>query len=257
MRRYWIESGHLEFDPAGQPHWINLLGDTYHHIIDVCRLEPGAKFEALCGDGQAYLCELVQRRRGQARARVLSSRVLAESPRPYINLVLSMPRFAVFDAVVEKSVELGVRALFPVFSQHSFVRSASKLSSGKLERWHKIIRGATQQCGRPTLMQLASPQNLSEFMGSLNLSGSQRGLFAYEGEADLSLRQGLGALPKPPALPLTELWVFVGSEGGFSLAEVEMFRAKGLEPLSLGAQILRVETACVALVSVIKYELGI
>ncbi len=55
---------------------------------------------------------------------------------------------------------------------------------------------------------------------------------------------------------MDHLWVFVGSEGGFSLEEVELFAKEGLNPTSLGEQILRVETACLALLSVIKYEFG-
>jgi 16S rRNA (uracil1498-N3)-methyltransferase len=64
------------------------------------------------------------------------------------------------------------------------------------------------------------------------------------------------ALRELKARHLEHLWIFVGSEGGFSLEEVDLFAQFGLNPVSMGEQILRVETACLALVSIIKYELG-
>ena len=69
----------------------------------------------------------------------------------------------------------------------------------------------------------------------------------------LPMVEALGALKRRQ---LDRLWLFVGSEGGFSDAEVQFFKEQHLPPVSLGEQILRVETACVALVSVIKYEIG-
>jgi 16S rRNA (uracil1498-N3)-methyltransferase len=51
-----------------------------------------------------------------------------------------------------------------------------------------------------------------------------------------------------------EAWAFIGSEGGFSEREVELFQSLDLKPVTLGTQVLRVETACVATVSIIKYD---
>ena len=48
----------------------------------------------------------------------------------------------------------------------------------------------------------------------------------------------------------------MGSEGGFSDREVELFEAHNLLPVSLGEQVLRVKTACLSLVSIVKYQAG-
>ena len=53
------------------------------------------------------------------------------------------------------------------------------------------------------------------------------------------------------------VWLIVGSEGGFSQNEVVSMQKLGLDPVTLGQQILRVETACLTLVAVLKYELGL
>jgi 16S rRNA (uracil1498-N3)-methyltransferase len=93
---------------------------------------------------------------------------------------------------------------------------------------------------------------LNEIRESFNRTKGRRGLFAYEGSAAMTLRQ---ALRQSPPEDSQEAWIFVGSEGGFSDQEVQGFRKVGLESLTLGAQVLRVETACIALLAILKYEL--
>ena len=53
------------------------------------------------------------------------------------------------------------------------------------------------------------------------------------------------------------MWIIVGGEGGYSIEEVEQFQELGWVPTSLGEQVFRVETACVALVAVLKFGIGL
>ena len=66
------------------------------------------------------------------------------------------------------------------------------------------------------------------------------------------LKRGLDQIPED----MDKLWIFVGSEGGFSGKDIELFRNYNILPVSLGDQVLRVETACVTLLGVLKYHLG-
>ena len=91
-----------------------------------------------------------------------------------------------------------------------------------------------------------------------NLALSYHGKPAFEGEVLLTIKQGVANLKNTGHFEdLQELWVFVGSEGGFSQAEVAAFGGWGLQPVSLGEQVLRVETACITLMAILKYELGL
>lgn len=248
MRRYWIEAK----DRAGDV--VVFRGETHHHIFDVCRQEVGSKFEVLTEDGKAALVEVTRADKKSAEARVLEERAIPPLKNPLIRIALAVPRFPVMDAVLEKAVELGVKTVQPVFSDFSFVRTASSLSDGKIQRWDKIIRSATQQCGRGELMDLPQAVKLDELVESLNRKPGFAGLFAYEGSSVLSVRQALHGMKSKAPQGLDEVWLFVGSEGGFSDREVSLFKGLGLQPVTLGAQVLRVETACMALVSVLKYE---
>lgn len=248
MRRYWID----ESDRAGDV--IRFTGDLHHHIFDVCRQEPGSKFEVLTDGGKAYLVEVTRADKKSAEARVLEERAVPPLKEPLIRVILSIPRFPVMDAVLEKAVELGVKSVHPVFSDFSFIRSDAALSGNKSARWEKIIRSATQQCGRGERMELHAPRKLDDVLAGINRNEPFAGLFAYEGPSVLGVREELLRLKNTHPEGLKELWLFVGSEGGFSHREVRLFEGLGLKPVTLGAQVLRVETACMALVSVLKYE---
>jgi len=248
MRRYWIEKKDLFGDR------VHFTGDTFHHVFDVCRQGVGSKFEVLNEDSKAYLVEVISVGKKNAEARVLEERAIPPLPEPHIHLALAVSRFPVMDAIVEKAVEMGVKSIQPLFTEFSFVRTPGALSANKVERWDKIVRSATQQSGRGDLMSIAPAMDLDEFLQVFNQKSSALGLFAYEGSSTLGVKDYLAQKKQEVGSRPKEIWVFVGSEGGFSAAEVDKMRHLALYPVTLGSQVLRVETACMALVSVLKYD---
>lgn len=249
MRRYWLAAH------AFSTETVLIEGEELHHIRDVCRQDLGSKFEVLNGQGQAFFVEVIESKRKHLIAKILETREIPELARPHLELVLCVPRFPVLEAILEKAVELGVNKIHLAYSDFSFIRNQDKTIAGKWERWQKIIKSATQQSGRGRLMELVPPQPLDYFFGSINRDSGELGLFAYEGEGMLHLKQALKEQRVDSgAKEMNKVWVFVGAEGGFSDKEVATFVQKDLKPVTLGAQVLRVETACVALISVIKYE---
>lgn len=249
MRRYWVERRDLQGEE------VFFQGDVFHHVFGVCRQGQGSKFEVLTEDGQARFVEVIAVGKKDARARVLETRPLPPVIEPRIHLATCLPRFPVFEAVLEKAVELGVESIQPLFSDFSFLRDPSSLSSNKTERWQKIIRSAMQQSGRGSWLRLEPARPLDDYLRDssqlMNRNPNHRCLFAYEGDSTRGLREELLSWRNPAPRDIT---VFVGGEGGFSDREVRLFRNAGLHEVTLGSQVLRVETACMALVSVLKYE---
>jgi 16S rRNA (uracil1498-N3)-methyltransferase len=247
MRRYWIEKDKLEGNN------FSIDGDLFHHLTDVCRLTVGDKFELLCGNQKAYLVEMKERTKRMAIAEIIEEREIKALKEPYIRLAISIPKFQKLDTIVEKCVELGVKSVHPFVSEFSFVRKLEPNVMERVSRWERITKAATQQSGRGDLMEIAKPVKFEDIIDSINRNPNACGLFSYEGEASHDLKTAISAIKnKEPR----ELWVIVGSEGGFSKNEVDLLQKKGLDSVTMGDQVLRVETACLALVSVIKYELG-
>jgi 16S rRNA (uracil1498-N3)-methyltransferase len=251
MRRYWVPK---EFKHGDH---VRLSGDVLHHIRDVCRMHIGSKFEVII-EGAAYFVEILTETKHESLAVIRETRQIAPLPEPRLHLALSIPRFPVFEAVVEKSVELGINSIHPFFSDFSFIRTQTDVWDKKLPRFQKIVQSATQQSGRGDLMTITNPVDLLGSKGGLlqtfNRTERAAGLFAYEGDAVLSAQAGLEQVR---AGNPREVWIFVGSEGGFSPKEVAAFQEIGLRSVTLGPQVLRVETACVALISIIKYGLDL
>jgi 16S rRNA (uracil1498-N3)-methyltransferase len=251
MRRYWIEKKDLFQNQ------VNFTGDVFHHIFDVCRQDIGSKFEVLTEDSKAYFVEVTAVTKKNATANILEERVIPALKEPRIHLVLSISRFPVMDAVMEKAVELGVYSVQPFFSEFSFLRKGEKLSDNKVDRWDKIVRSATQQCGRGDLMKIESAIHFDEISGLINRNAGHSGLFAYEGSVSiptLGIKDYVAKIKGAQSEGIRDLWIIVGSEGGFSQKEVQHLTDLGLDPVTLGPQVLRVETACMALISVLKYD---
>lgn len=246
MRRYWVSKEKFE---AGI---VKIEGEDFRHICKVCRRNIGHRFEVLSEDHKAYFVEIVELGKNEAVAKVLEERVLPELPKPHIHLALSLPKFQTLERVLEKSVELGAHSLHLFSSDYSFMKPKALELKKKQARWGKIIKGATQQTGRGTLMELTEIKPLGVLLEEFSLQKNAYGLCAFEGEGQLSLKMALNQVGSEAE----SLWVFVGSEGGFSQEDLKLFNNYKLLPVSLGDQVLRVETACVTLLSILKYGVG-
>lgn len=245
MRRYWVDEGCLQ---GGH---VQLNGDVFHHICVVCRQGQGDRFEVILNQ-KAYFVEIVEQQKKSAIAKIIEERQIPSLPKPQVHLALSLPKFQTVDRVVEKMVELGVAKVHLFSSDFSFMKPKKGELAKKQTRWEKIIQGATQQTGRGERMRLTELTPLHVLLEENFPSSSKAGLLAYEGEGGEPLSARLKGLSKE----VDEIWIFVGSEGGFSSKDLELFKKFQLLPVSLGDQVLRVETACVTLVGILKYGLG-
>ncbi len=247
LRRYWIEAQDIIDNK------VLFKDELFHHIFDVCRQVVGSKFEVITS-GSAYFVEVIAVSKKGATAQILEKREIQPLAKPLIKLAICVPRFPVLESVVEKAVEMGVSEIQLLSSDYSFIKKSEKISDGKWERWLKIIKSATQQSGRGDLMALHSPISLNEWMKSMNPDGSSMCLFGYEGEKTMGAKEYLNSQNKSG---LESAWILVGGEGGFSTQEVASLQESGCQAVTLGAQVLRVETACIAMISILKYEMNL
>lgn len=254
MRRYYYN------EKMSQGQNLVIQGDLFHHIFEVCRLQPGQHFELLNEQGKAFLALVNQVSKKSATITLCEERVLPVLKEPLVYLYLSFPKVSTFEAVVEKSVEMGVKTIIPFLSDFSHFRTVQQFPSEKMFRWKKIILQATQQSGRSDLMTIEEVKTLSDLINQIDRSSSQvLNIISYEGEAPVTLKEHISKIRSAHqgGTKINRVNLFVGSEGGFSEKEVETFKKLDLIPVTLGDQILRVETACMTLVASIKYEFDI
>ena len=265
MRRYWIEKSQIENDNNIAVGSIVHFSDVqFHHIFDVCRQSVGHHFEVITDDSFAYLVEVLEIKKKSATAKIIETRQIQKLPRPHIHIALSISRYAVMDSIMERATEMGVASILPFVSDYSFIRKEKELPTGKIERWKKIIVSATQQCGRGELMTIHGTTSMNKMLEVINPNEQNWCLFAYEGQNGQALKTIETLLAERQSSPkaigtqsVENVWLIIGSEGGFSENEVTHMQKLGLDPVTLGPQILRVETACLTLVAVLKYVFGL
>ncbi|MDR2502210.1 MAG: 16S rRNA (uracil(1498)-N(3))-methyltransferase [Oscillospiraceae bacterium] len=210
------------------------LCETEH--IRALRLRPGDEFTLCDGAGRDYRCELISLGRAEARAQILDC---APSPGEYgavPEVFLAFSKGERLEYAVQKCVELGARSfvLFP--SRNVVARPEGQALRNRLARLNAVARSAAEQCGRGIIPAVTA---IDSFEAALALaSRAELPLLPYELERERTLMSALRDNPSAGTVS-----VMTGAEGGFTPAEAELAIARGMKCVTLGARILRCETA--------------
>ncbi len=232
------------FIPASQiaDGYVNIIGDDAVHISRSLRMRVGEHITVCDMQKNEYDCELCDFSEKSVCAKIISQSVGKTEPVYTLTLFQALPKSDKLDTIIQKSVETGATKIIPFESERTIVKADNDTSreDKKKERRQKIAHEAAKQCGRGIIPTVEYPVKFSQM---LNLASEyELVLFFYEGDGTESLKNVLnlqysnGKTPKSIA-------VIIGSEGGFSLSEVEKARQKGFNLCSLGNRILRCETA--------------
>lgn len=223
---------------------LTLPAAAAHHLVRVLRLRPGDRFMLFNGDGLEYPGELTEAStRGTCRVRL--GQPLARSVESPLNITLvqAISRGERMDWTIQKSTELGVSRIQPVFTERCEVRLTGQRAGKRLRHWQQVAIAAAEQSGRVQVPKIHAPIALDEIG-----SASGTGLFL---DPAGDVRPGdLGSLE--PA----DLVVVIGPEGGLSAAETRQLRQAGYRGLRLGPRILRTETAGPAALVVLQTVFG-
>lgn len=226
---------------------MEIKGETARHIGFSLRMAVGDFLGVAGQDGRCGVAEIV---RMSNDAVILSLTDTTASPEPPVDVWLAqaLPKGDKMDFIIQKSVELGVKGLFPLQTTHCVVRYEAAKQKEKLRRWQKISLEAAQQCGRGQVPPIG-PFVTLESLFELTETGTKV-LLLFEGKGSQGLKSILKADCSGPWL------VIVGPEGGFAEPEIEYCRKKGAGLTGLGPRVFRTETASLAALSAILYECG-
>lgn len=219
-----------------------LEGEAAEHLRRVLRAQPGQRYE-LSDNDSVYLAEIEGFARGQVLFRILE-KLPAERQPLRLALGASLIKFDRFEWMIEKVTELGVERITPVVAARS-EKGLQQAAAKRLERWRRIAREASQQARRARLPLITAPVEFESALADL----SNCRLLLDEARAGPPLLAGL-----PPAekrSPSDEVALLVGPEGGWSDDERAAAQRAGWKAVSLGACVLRAETAAMAAVAVL------
>lgn len=235
---------------------LALPKELAHQVRDVLHLQVGEPLLLLDNSGDEIRCEVARVSKASVEVRLLERR--AGKPEPPVRVILcqGLLKSARFEWILEKGTELGVSVFSPVLCRRSMA-GLDDAGAAKIQRWHRILQEAAEQCGRSRVPELLPIRPL---MHALNdIPPRAIALMPWEEEHNLSLRAALQpvgatlASPSRKSSPTTVV-LFIGPEGGLMAEEVRLAQRFGVQAVSLGPRILRAETAALVAVAHVMYE---
>lgn len=250
----FFAAGDIPNCAPGEPFELPLSEQDAHHAVRVLRIAPGEHVVMVAPDRTACECAVIAV--DEHPRPLLSATVVGVLPAAHevrVTLVQGLPKAAKLDLVIEKAVEVGVEAIWPI----EFARSVTRLEKNKVsrkgERLRRVAEAAAKQSGRayvPFVADPASARGLVERLADFDLV-----LVCWEeaGPSAPGIGQALrdAALPDDPTIA-----VVVGPEGGLTPPEVESLQRAGAVTVTLGENALRTETAGILSVALCVYECG-
>ncbi len=251
MHRFFIPPDLLKADNT----LLTLPEKLSHQVKDVLHLAVGEQLILLDNSGDELLSSIVKSGRTGIEVELLERRKgKSESPTRII-LCQGLLKSARFEWILEKGTELGVAVFSPVLCRRS-TSGLEDAGPNKIQRWQRIIQEATEQCGRARMPEMLPICTLLHAL--THTPSNALALIPWEEEQGLSLRDALRnatAARKEATEPFT-IVLFIGPEGGLLAEEIEQARSHNVQPVTLGPRILRAETAALASIANVMYELS-
>lgn len=194
----------------------------------------GDSAELFDGRGLVATCRVVQLRKRDVTLDVLETRRTPTASRELV-LATAVPKGDRFDWLIEKATELGVTRIIPITTTRSVVDPRES----KLDKLRQTVIAACKQSCRNHLMEIAAVTPWSKFI-EVTEPGSHLFVAHPQGGSVEELLRKCASDTNP-------IIFAIGPEGGFSEEEVALALSRGAGTIHLGGQILRIETAALAL----------
>jgi len=238
------------FDPAETGLPLPRTDARAVHIVDVLGRKPGDSFDT----------GLVNGPRGKGTLVAIDPLALtlnftwgpAPPPPDPITLIVGLPRPQTARKILQEATALGVAALHFVLTDKgdsNYARS-TLWSTGE---WRRHLIAGAEQAFDTRLPEVSHGEPLVAVIAALPNNTTRVALDNYEAGEALSQCHVLRDIAKPSAPVVLAL----GPERGWAPRDREHLRTGGFVLVHLGSRVLRLETACVAGVALVKVRLGL
>ncbi|MES2606489.1 MAG: 16S rRNA (uracil(1498)-N(3))-methyltransferase, partial [Pseudomonadota bacterium] len=193
---------------------LELIGDSAHYLGKVLRLAPGAALKLFNGDGYEYPATITAVTKQTVKVTLGSSSAPATESPLHTVLALGISRGERMDYAIQKSTELGVSVVVPLFTEHCEVKLQGERVDKRQAHWQQIAVSACEQSGRVKVPLIQAPQSLAEWLPTA--ATTLKLVLDHEEQ---------GALPA--ARPAGGVTLLIGPEGGLSSDEIAQAKAAG------------------------------
>ncbi len=222
---------------------VTLRGEDVKHISRVLRLREGDAVTLCDGCGLECDAQIESITKDAVRCLCNAPVPCVSEPKTKVTLYQGLPKTGKMETIVQKCVELGVDTIVPMLTDRCVVQPKESFQ-GRIERWQRVSEEAAKQSRRGIIPKIEPLIALKH----IDLSQYDLALVAYENERTVSLKAVLKTFSG------TKIALLIGPEGGFEEAEIKRLVEVGAQSVSLGTRILRTETAGMAMLAQVLYE---
>ena len=246
MYHFFVEP----FQIHEEQEYIEILGGDVNHIENVLRMKQGEELMVSDGFGSEYRCSAQEFLPETVKVKILEKSRVSSELSSEITLFQCLPKGDKMELIIQKAVELGASEIVPVMMKRCVVKlSEDKKIRKKQERWQSIAEAAAKQCDRGIIPKVHAPVTMAQAFDMAR--GLEYNMIPYE------LQDGIEASRQVvnEACTKQSLGIFIGPEGGLEEEEVAKAIEIGAHPITLGKRILRTETAGMALLSILMFQM--
>jgi len=227
---------------------VVLPRDESHHLLHVLRAAKGDSVNLFDGTGNEAEARIASVKDQNATLEIVRT---SKASRQHImfTLIQSLPKSRKMDLIVEKATELGISEISPVITERTVTRLNPRRCAAHSERWLRLARSASKQCGTPWIPKINPVMTYPE---ALNMCSHFDALLVGTLEpGTISLTEAIHTLKQQSPRKIAFL---IGPEGDLTANEVDAARCAGGIAVSFGTLVLRVETAALYAMSILSYE---
>lgn len=213
--------------------------------IHVLRLNTGDSITLFNGTGNDFDATLQAIGKRHAECHIHAQRQPENESPLAITLVQAISSGERMDFSLQKSVELGVRAIQPIISERCVVRLSGERAEKRVQRWQDIVIAACEQSGRSIVPTVQPIVSFTEYL---------RQMPRHEPHLMMSLHRATALRHIAPAPQ--QLRLMIGPEGGWTPAEEQAALEAGVQTITLGKRVLRTETAAMAAMAAMQVLWG-
>jgi 16S rRNA (uracil1498-N3)-methyltransferase len=228
---------------------IYITNDDVNHIYKVLRLDKEDMILICDGACNEYTSKIIDINKKEVVCEILESNRNSSEPPISITLYQGLPKAQKMELIIQKGVEIGICRFQPVITHRVVVKTEGKDLTGKLERYKRISEEAAKQSNRGMVPEILEPISFEAAIEELK--AKDLSIVPYEKERAAGLKAVLKSNSNAK-----NIGIFIGPEGGFEEAEIELCLANNILPVTLGPRILRTETAGISVAGMVLYELG-
>lgn len=226
-----------------------IRGEDVNHIRNVLRMHPGEVIDCVDEDRLAYRCRIREYTEDEVICDILETHIPDTELDNPITLYMGLPKSDKPELVIQKAVELGAVRIVPMVTRRTVARPDKQRAGKKKQRWQNVAEAAAKQSKRAMVPSVSDVMTFSAALSDAKKLDVK--LIPYEQAADIKKTRALIR-----AIRFGQsVGVFIGPEGGFEEQEVRQAEDAGVRPITLGRRILRAETACITILSILMYEL--